>query len=184
VTEIRSADNELTLRPWLARDVPTLVKAHADPAMQRWLMRHIEDEEQARAAIAHQEDEWAEGTRFVLAVTAAQEADPVGSVSVKRISRISEVPGVAEVGYWTAAEARGRGIAVRAAETALRWAAEQWAAAGEPVSRFELLHTVGNDASCRVAEKLGFELAEQLPPHPPKFPEPGHLHVRHAPASG
>ncbi|HWG23631.1 GNAT family N-acetyltransferase [Actinospica sp.] len=183
--EIRSADNTLTLRPWLPRDVPALVKAHADPGMRRWLLRHIEDEEQARDAIAHQEEEWADGTRFVFAVTAAtavtsaDESEPVGSVSVKRISRISDAPGAAEVGYWTASEARGLSIAVRAVEAALPWAAEQWAADGAPVSRFELIHTIGNDASCRVAEKLGFELAEQLPPHPPKFPEPGHLHVRH-----
>ena len=64
----------------------------------------------------------------------------------------------------------------------LRWAAEEWAA-DAPVSRFELIHTVGNDASCRVARKLGFELAQELPAYPPKFPEPGHLHVRPCPAN-
>lgn len=165
----------LTLRPWLDRDIPTLVKAHADPAMRRWLLRHIDDENQARDALEAQEEDWADRIRFVFAVTSADDPDPIASVSIRRILK---APDAAEVGYWTAAEARGRSVAARSVQAVLRWAAEQWAADEVPVSRFELIHTVGNDASCRVAHKLGFELAEQLPPFLPKFPYPGHLHVR------
>lgn len=169
----------LTLRPWQPRDIPALVKAHADPDMRRWLLRHIDDEDQARAALEVQEQEWSERTRFVLAVVAAdgdaEEPDPIGSVSVRRIHK---APDAAEVGYWTAVEARGRSVATRAVEAALKWAADEWAADDAPVSRFELIHTAGNDASCRVARKLGFELVQQLPAFPPKFPQPGHLHVR------
>lgn len=167
----------LTLRPWQPRDVPALVKAHADPDMRRWLLRHIDDEEQARAALEAQEQEWSERTRFVLAVTPTddEDSDPIGSVSIRRIHK---APDAAEVGYWTAAEARGRSVATRAVEAALTWAAEQWSADDAPVSRFELIHTTGNDASCQVARKLGFELVQQLPAFPPKFPQPGHLHVR------
>ena len=164
----------LILRPWLTRDIPALVKAHADPAMQRWLTRHINDEEQARASLADRERDWAERTRFTFAVLAADEADPIGSVSIRRVGK---APDVAEVGYWTVAQARGRSVAVRAADAALRWAVAEWAE-DAPLSRFELIHTIGNDASCRVAGKLGFELAQELAPHPPKFPEHGHLHVR------
>ena len=167
----------LTLRPWQPRDIPALVKAHADPDMRRWLLRHIDDETQAHAAIEVQEQEWSERTRFVLAVVSAdgEDPDPIGSVSVRRIHK---TPDAAEVGYWTAAEVRGRSVATRAVEAALTWAAEQWAADDAPVSRFELIHTTGNDASCRVAQKLGFELVQQLPAFPPKFPQSGHLHVR------
>ena len=185
----------LTLRPWLPRDIPALVKAHADPDMRRWLLRHIDDEEQARAAIEVQEQEWAERTRFVLAVLPATDPtpasasadgacpdpdadpDPIGSVSIRRIHK---TPHAAEVGYWTAAEARGRSVAARAVEAALTWATAEWSTDEDttPVTRFELIHTVGNEASCRVARKLGFELAQQLPAFPPKFPSAGHLHVR------
>ncbi|HET9173586.1 MAG TPA: GNAT family N-acetyltransferase [Actinospica sp.] len=173
----------LTLRPWLPRDIPALVKAHADPEMRRWLLRHIEDEEQARAAIEAQEQEWTDRTRFVLAVTEAIEdapdQDPIGSVSIRRIHK---TPHAAEVGYWTAPEARGRSVAARAVEAALTWAAAEWSTEAAPVTRFELIHTVGNHASCRVAGKLGFALAQQLPAFPPKFPNPGHLHVRRSDA--
>ena len=164
----------LTLRPWQPRDIPALVKAHGDPAMQRWLLRHVNDEEQARATIAEHTQGWQDRTRFTFAVLTADGPDPIASVSIRRFEKNPAAP---EVGYWTAAEARGQSVAVRAVEAALHWSANEWAA-DVPVTRFELIHTVGNDASCRVAGKLGFDLAEELPAYPPKFPEPGHLHVR------
>ncbi len=170
----------LTLRPWRDEDIPVLIRAHADPAMQRWLMGHINDEEQARAALATLRRDWAAGTRFTFAVVAhgdaesSQDADsPLGQVTIRRLAKEQ---GTAELGYWTAAQARGKSVAPRAAQAAMAWAEEHWSE--DPVARFTLIHTLGNDASCRVAAKLGFALAEELPPYPPKFPDPGHLHVR------
>jgi RimJ/RimL family protein N-acetyltransferase len=171
-------DPALTLRRWQPRDIPALVEAHTDPAMRRWLMRHIDDEVMAREALAEQVREWEAGARFNFAVVetgdaaAALELDPIAGVVVKRMH-----PSVdeAEVGYWVSATARGRRIAPRAVAAALEWAYRVWA--DNPVARVNLIHTVGNDASCRVAEKLGFRLEERYPPHPVKFPEPAHLHV-------
>ena len=183
----------LALRPWAPEDIPALIKAHADPAMRRWLMRHIADEGQALAALADQQRDWDAGTRFTFAVLRAVAVDadngdvdnagvdnegraagePIGSVSIRRLAKD---PDAAEVGYWTAAEARGKSVALRAVEGVLAWSESAWSE--DPVSRFNLIHTLGNDASCRVAIKLGFKLAEDLPAYPPKFPEPGHLHVR------
>ena len=165
----------LTLRPWQTSDIPALVKAHADPAMQRWARRHVADEEQARATIAAHTQAWTDRTRFNFAVLIEDATDPIAGVSIRRSEKKLDAP---EIGYWTAAEARGRSVAVRAVEAAMQWSATEWAADGVPVTRFELIHTVGNDASCRVAVKLGFELVEELPPYPPEFLEPGHLHVR------
>jgi RimJ/RimL family protein N-acetyltransferase len=164
----------LTLRPWTEDDIPILVKAHADPEMQRWQLWHIDDEEQARAALAEQRRHWVMGTRFVFAVVADGNGDaPIGSVSIKRLAKEHDM---AEFGYWTDARARGQSVATRAVGGVLAWAGNLWAE--DPVLRYQLIHTLGNDASCRVAVKLGFALAEELPAHPPKFPEPGHLHVR------
>lgn len=173
----------LTLRRWLACDAPAMAAAHCDPAMRRWLLRHIEDEDQAREAIEHHRDAWEDGVRFSFAVvehplaTAGHEAlpgDPIGSVTIRRLDPRSDV---AEVGYWTAPAARGRSVAARATQAALEWATALWTAQGRPLRRFELIHTLGNDASCRVAGKLGFAFECELPPSL-KFPEPGHLHVR------
>jgi RimJ/RimL family protein N-acetyltransferase len=170
----------LTLRPWRDADIPTLLRAHADPDMRRWQIHHIDDEGQAIAALADQRWQWAKGTRFTFAVVAQSEAEggedaaePIGNVSIRRLAKERDA---AEIGYWTMPQARGKSVATRAAEAALAWADEQWAE--DPVDRYTLIHTLGNDASCRVAIKLGFAFAEDLPAHPPKFPNPGHLHVR------
>lgn len=48
--------------------------------------------------------------------------------------------------------------------------------------RVNLIHDVGNRASCRVAEKAGFTLSAVLPAEPPEHPGEGHLHVRIAAA--
>jgi RimJ/RimL family protein N-acetyltransferase len=44
--------------------------------------------------------------------------------------------------------------------------------------RLELLHQVDNTASCRVAQKSGYELITTLPAAPPVYPLAGHLHAR------
>ena len=152
---------------------------------------YIADEGQALAALADQQRDWDAGTRFTFAVLRDVNADadagvdnkgvdnegraggePIGSVSIRRLDKRFDV---AEVGYWVAAPARGRSVAPRAMQAALDWAVELWRR--EPLRRFELIHTIGNDASCRVAQKLGFALEEELAPSV-KWPEPGHLHVR------
>jgi RimJ/RimL family protein N-acetyltransferase len=164
----------LTLRPWTEEDIPALIKAHADPEIRRWMTWHVDDEEQARATLADQRRHWELRTRFVFAVVADGAGDePIGRVAIRRFPK---EPPVAEVGYWTVAEARGKSVATRAVEGALTWTDTVWSE--DPVDRVNIIHTLGNDASCRVAIKLGFALAEELPPFPPKFPQPGHLHVR------
>lgn len=162
----------LTLRPWTDEDIPALVRAHADPDMRRWQLRHIDDEEQARAALANQRAGRAAGTRFSFAVVAGGDT-PIGGVSIRRLA---EEPHVAEIGYWTVADARGKSVATRAAEAVLAWAEVRWS--DDPAVRVNLIHTLGNNASCRVAIKLGFAFTEDLPAYPPKYPQPGHLHVR------
>lgn len=61
--------------------------------------------------------------------------------------------GNAQIGYWTAPPARGRGVAGRAA----RLAAE-FAFTALPLERIALMHAVENRASCRAATRAGFIL--------------------------
>ncbi len=83
----------------------------------------------------------------------------------------------AEVGYWTAAHARGRGVAPRALEALTDWAFTAFAGR-HGLTRLELLHQVDNTASCRVARKCGYELSSLVAAAPPAFPLEGHLHAR------
>lgn len=156
---------ELTLRPWRPDDVPALVAAHRDPLMRRWLATHLADEAAARRWVAAQEEGRADGSRYSFAMVA--DGRVVGHIAVKREG------GAAAVGYWTAAEARGRGVASRALDAVSRWALRTL-----PLERIELFHGVGNDGSCRVAHKCGYALRSVLAPRPPAHPREGHLHVR------
>jgi RimJ/RimL family protein N-acetyltransferase len=69
---------------------------------------------------------------------------------VRFLSEIDE--GCAEVGYWVAADARGRGIATAATRAAARWAFDTV----PELARLQLRADVENPASNRVAEKAGF----------------------------
>ena len=166
----------LTLRPWQDSDIPTVIAAHRDETMRRWLLRPIDDEDEARAWLADQYTGWADGTRLSWAVE--QQDTVVGCFLIKAANPPETL--ATGVGYWTVASARGKGIASRCVE-----AATQWLFAGQnimPADEIELLHTVGNEGSCRVAQKCGYALDSVLAPMPPKFPDEGHRHLRKRPA--
>ncbi|MGW0755073.1 GNAT family N-acetyltransferase [Streptomyces sp. NPDC002814] len=167
----------LILRPWCVDDVPALVEAGRDPALRRWTSLAVENEADALRWVRGQERGWAAGDRFGFAVLETQHgADQrqlVGHVVLKEVT-----PGKpsAEVGYWTAARARGRGVAPRALEAVTGWAFGLLGA--DHLVRLELLHQADNLASCRVAHKSGYDFDRLLPAAPPSFPLDGHLHSR------
>ncbi|WP_051711972.1 GNAT family N-acetyltransferase [Streptomyces sp. NRRL S-350] len=160
----------LLLRPFEDTDAPALIEIHRDETLRRFIRNPVEGPEQAAAWLALQHEGWAAGTRFSFAVLDADEL--VGTVVLKR-----GTPGgdTAEVGYWTAGPARGRGVAPRAVEALTAWAFAAFEADG--LHRIDLLHAGDNHASCRVAEKSGYRLAEIVPAFPP-YPLDGHRHSR------
>jgi RimJ/RimL family protein N-acetyltransferase len=162
----------LRLRPWRLDDLPALVAAHRDPVLRRRLTTSLADEAEARQWLDAQAAGWKSATRFSFAVVAEDDDQTLlGHVGMKVVTA-----GVAEVGYWTAAQARGRGIATRALETTSQWALRTQGLVR--LTRLDLLHAENNPASCRVAEKCGYVLHDLLPPAPPAFPASGHRHVR------
>ncbi|MCO8274011.1 GNAT family N-acetyltransferase [Actinoplanes sp. TRM 88003] len=162
----------LLLRPWRRDDIKNLVAAHQDELLRRTLTTPLTDEPQAQEWLKAQAAGWVEATRFSFAVVSnADDQFLLGYVVVK-----VETAGVAQVGYWTAAHARGTGVAPRALATASRWALETQKMVS--LSRLELFHAIDNSASCRVANKCGYALREVLTPAPPAFPSMGHRHVR------
>lgn len=72
---------------------------------------------------------------------------PVGSIGIRWLDGFDE--GTAEVGYWVASDARGRGLCTRALRLASIWALES-------TERLQLRADVENGPSNRVAEKAGF----------------------------
>ena len=100
----------------------------------------------------------------------------LGNVTLKRPDPAADD---AEVGYWTAAYARGRGIAPQALGSLTRWAFATFPG----VLRLRLLHQIDNTGSCRVAAKSGYAYEQTLGARDP-YPQQGHLHVRRRPSPG
>jgi len=167
----------LRLRPWRPDDLPALLAAHRDPELRRRLITSLAGEADARQWLDAQAAGWRSATRFSFTVVAEDDDQtPLGHVGMKVVTA-----GVAEVGYWTAARARGRGIAPRALEVTSQWALHTQDLVR--LTRLDLLHAENNPASCRVAEKCGYVLRDLLPPAPPAFPASGHRHVRTLPGN-
>ncbi|MFG3427596.1 GNAT family N-acetyltransferase [Streptomyces californicus] len=167
----------LVLRPWRMEDVAALVEVSRDQALRRWASSGVDNDSDGTRWVQAQQQGWAAGDRFGFAVLETQpdsfRGQLVGNVVLKKVT--SGKP-AAEVGYWTAAHARGRGVAARALEALTNWAFDAFEADG--LERLELLHQVDNLASCRVAQKSRYDFDTLLPAAPPSFPRDGHLHIR------
>ncbi len=141
------SDDIVVLRSWSLDDVPDLVRYCNDPEIRRWLssMPVPYTEDDAVEFVATVDDKLRDDmVRFALAD--AGTGALCGGLGVRIIA-----DGVAQTGYWLAREARGRGIASRAAALASRWALDTW-----PIARLQLFTDIDNHASMRVAERAGF----------------------------
>ncbi|MFI5494037.1 GNAT family N-acetyltransferase [Actinoplanes sp. NPDC051859] len=156
----------ITLRRWHARDTDALLAVADDAELRRWTSLRVTDSDEAAAWLQAQHDAWEAGTRYAFAVE-TDESSLLGHVVLK------DPHGEAEVGYWTAAAARGHGVAPAAVRELTGWAFTEF----PNLPRLRLLHQVGNTGSCRVALKAGYGYARTLPPLAPYTGE-GHLHLR------
>jgi RimJ/RimL family protein N-acetyltransferase len=144
----RLSDGEIGVRPIAPADVPDIVAACSDPEVPRWTrVPSPYTREDAERFLAIAATEAAAGKGVALAVTDAGDR-LIGTVALMEIDRER---GSAEIGYWTAASARGRGAATRAVAL-LR----DWAHAELGLTTIEILPHRDNRPSQRVAERAGF----------------------------
>ncbi|SDM75068.1 GNAT family N-acetyltransferase [Allokutzneria albata] len=137
-----------TLRPWRPEDSPALRTAFADPHIQQWHRLSLESTAEAEEWIASWAVRWAAEEAASWAITEGEQV--LGQVGLRGVD-LAE--GHAELSYWVLPEARGRGVAVRAAQALADWAFD---VAG--LHRLEIGHSVANTASCAVARRLGYPL--------------------------
>jgi RimJ/RimL family protein N-acetyltransferase len=88
---------------------------------------------------------WEEHTYYALAITRQEQL--LGACT---LSSLHPLYRFCNLGYWVRTSCRGQGIAGRAAKLAARFAMEQLG-----LIRVEIVIAVGNQASIRVAEKMG-----------------------------
>ena len=95
-------------------------------------------------------DGWRSGTNATFGIHVEGIDGVVGGIGVRFLDDLDD--GCAEIGYWVASEARGRGVATAATRAVAKWA---FGAVPE-LARIQLRADVENVASNRVAEKAGF----------------------------
>jgi RimJ/RimL family protein N-acetyltransferase len=141
----------LTLRPFEPDDIDAVFLACQDSEIQRWtrVPTPYTRDDAVRYVTGLNPTGWRECTAAGFAVCGPEGGELVASVGL-HFDR-SEDPGVAEIGYWCTASARGRGYVPEAVREIARWAFTECG-----VERLEWRAEVGNHASRRVAEKVGF----------------------------
>jgi RimJ/RimL family protein N-acetyltransferase len=145
------SDGVVALRRWEHADAPAIARICSDEELVRWLdgLPSPYTEDDARAWIAHGDAGWrGEEDHTPLAIVRAATGELLGSIAVTWKPHDS-----AEVGYWVAAEARGRGVATRATRLVARGVLGDVG-----FERLQLQADPRNAASCRVAERAGFTL--------------------------
>ncbi|HWG01885.1 MAG TPA: GNAT family N-acetyltransferase [Trebonia sp.] len=146
---VLSAGDGLVLRPWFPDDAAALLAAYADPDIERWHAYRMDSADEAASVIQR----WTRGWRAEAAASWAVVDGTDGPLTGRMALRMMDLrEGVAECAYWTVAGFRGRGVAVLGLAALTSWAF----AAG--FHRLFLRHSVGNPASCRVAEKCDYAL--------------------------
>ncbi|ANW21991.1 GNAT family N-acetyltransferase [Streptomyces clavuligerus] len=143
------------LRPFIPDDAEAVCRICQDPDIQRWttvpspyLREHAEE------FTGHTVPEgWHNGTMYTFAVLPREGGPLMASVSVT----LRTYSGTWEIGFWTAAEFRGRGIMTEVVGALAHWAFTRLRA-----TRLEWRAEVGNTASRAVAGKAGFTMEGTL----------------------
>lgn len=140
------SDGDITVRPLRETDVPAIVAACQDPEIPRWTRvpspYTVED---ARQFLAIAATGAAAGDGVALAIADAGDR-LVGTVGLMGVDGAT-----GEIGYWVAAQARGKGVATRAV-VLLR----DWAHTALGLRTIDVLPHRDNAPSQRVAERAGF----------------------------
>ncbi|MEE1772934.1 GNAT family protein [Streptomyces sp. JV185] len=145
---------DAVLRPWSRADagsealLDALVTAAADPAIALWNPMAAADRDAAGAWVEARDGGWERGTAASFAIVDAIDGTLLGCVNLRWVDRAD---GLAMIGYWLLPTARGRGLATRGVA-----AVTSWGFATADARRIEIAHAVGNEASCRVADRCGY----------------------------
>jgi RimJ/RimL family protein N-acetyltransferase len=151
-------DGDVILRPRRRSDADALAAACQDPEIPRWTMVPSPyTREDAVRFLARAAAEAASGESVKL-LAVDPEGRLLGSFSLMDLRR---EPGYGEIGYWLAAEARGRGVATRAVRLLTDWGHRTLG-----LERIEIHVDVENTPSHRVAERAGYERLDGLIPSP------------------
>lgn len=141
------------LRPFVDDDAEWVRRVSSDPTMQHFVgpLPNPYELQHALGFIQFGHVGWATGTRAEF--VAAEKA--TGRLLCRVGTSLQGVRG--EVGYWSDPKIRGNGVATQALRRICRWAFDDYG-----LQILEWRAEVGNAASRRVAEKVGFRVEATL----------------------
>jgi ribosomal-protein-serine acetyltransferase len=149
LSSIQLTDEDMLLRPFRLDDSAHLYCAVRESLkeLKPWMSWATADytEMTAREYITIARARWEEHTYYAFAITRPGEL--LGGCT---LSSVHPIYHFCNLGYWVRTSCHGHGIAGRAAKLAARFAFEQLG-----LIRVEIVIAVGNQASLRVAEKIG-----------------------------
>ena len=149
LSSIRLTDEEILLRPFHLDDAKDLCCAVRESLkeLSPWMSWATDgyNEWTAREYITISRARWEEHTFYAFAIRRGN-----GFLGVCTLSSIHPIYHFCNLGYWVRTSCRGQGIAGRAAKLVARFAFEHLG-----LIRVEIVIAVGNQASLRVAEKIG-----------------------------
>ena len=134
------------LSAWTEDDLPAVLEIADDAASRQWSesLRHVRTLDDARAWMARRAGQ----ARLDWAVREPATRDVIGRTS---LMRFHDGPATAVLGYGVHPAHRRRGVAVAAVVAAVGYGTRELG-----LHRIELVHAVGNVASCAVAVRGGF----------------------------
>jgi RimJ/RimL family protein N-acetyltransferase len=141
--------DELLLRGPIEADIETIAPAFRDPAVGGEASLPPVDADTLRVMLREQLPGMrAQGLLAAYVIEDLQQDELLGGASLHHFDPLRDV---VEVGYWLFVSARGRGVATRSVQRLTEHAA------ANGIWRVEAHVRVGNTASVRVLERLGFE---------------------------
>ncbi|MFK3676157.1 GNAT family N-acetyltransferase [Microbacterium sp. NPDC090218] len=130
-------------------DVEAIERACQDPEIPRWTtVPSPYTREHAEGFVALVAEWWAEGSQTIWGIYA--EGEFVGVIGLHHIQEHA-AGGHAELGFWVAAEARGKGYVLEAARAVIDWGFTELG-----LARIHWQAVAGNVPSARAARALGF----------------------------
>ena len=149
LSSVRLIDEELLLRPFRLDDTAQLYCAVKESLneLKPWMSWASDsyNELSAREYITIARARWEEGTFYAFAMTRGEEI--LGACT---LSSLHPIYHFCNLGYWVRTSFHGQGLAGRAAKLAARFAFENLG-----IIRVEIVIALKNQASLRVAEKIG-----------------------------
>ena len=142
--------DRLTLRPLQLADLEEIVALHADPRVNRFVGSYSRP--QALERLAAIERQWTERGHGLCAIELKSTGEFIGRSGLQHWAQFDEI----ELGWTLRADSWGHGYATEAARACLDWGFSRLT-----MDYVTALIRPGNDASIRVAQRLGFTVRRE-----------------------